>query len=155
MHTPVTTTTLSAAEVLELSTLAPLRSRLKKRRPVPASPKCKKIALPTLEGFIFEKVSRILYLEAKGNYTALHLVDGRQVLLSRSLGEMDCLLPEGRFVRIHRSFTIHLKHVVRYIRNKYGAVVLSNGATLNISPTYREAFMMAMSRYCYGFRFSP
>lgn len=144
---------LAPQDALELNDGALLQPRLRKHRySTPDAPKSKKLALPTLEGFVFEKISRILYLEAKGNYTALHLTDGRQLLLCRHLGDMDRLLPADRFVRIHRSFIVHLKHVARYIRNKHGAVVLSNGVTLNVSPNYRETFVAAMSRYFYGFQ---
>ncbi|MCS7035225.1 MAG: LytTR family DNA-binding domain-containing protein [Saprospiraceae bacterium] len=150
MFKPVITTV--AKDTPEPYNGAVLHPRLPRRRRIPRISKCKKLALPTLEGFVFEKMSRILYLEAQGNYTALHLSDGRQILLSRTLGDMDRLLPEDRFVRIHRSFIVHLKHVVRYIRNKHGSVVLSNGTTLNVSPNYRETFVVVMSRYFYGFQ---
>ncbi len=144
---------LAPQDALELNNGVLLQPCLRKHRhSTPDAARCKKLALPTLEGFVFEKISRILYLEAKGNYTALHLVDGRQLLLCRNLGDMDRLLPADRFVRIHRSFAAHLKHVVRYIRSKHGAVVLSNGVTLHVSPNYRETFVAAMGRYFYGFQ---
>lgn len=142
----------SKEDALELNDGALLQPRLRQHRRAPDAPKCKKLALPTLEGFVFEKINRILYLEAKGNYTSLHLIDGRQLLLCRHLGDMGRLLPADRFVRIHRSFIVHLKHVVRYVRTKHGAVVLSNGVTLNVSPNYRPTFVAAMSRYFYGFQ---
>ncbi len=117
-----------------------------------ASKRRKKIALPLVDGFVFEKLSHIVYLEADGNYAHIYLSDGRKMLLSRTLGDMSKILPEDAFVRIHRSFIVNLRHVARYIRNKYGSVVLSNGTVLNVSPHYRKAFVEAMSRYFCGFQ---
>ncbi len=113
--------------------------------------KSKKIALPTAEGFLFEKVKRIVYLEASGNYTTVHFAEGRPLLLSRTLGEMCRILPKERFFRIHRSYVVHLRHIVRYHREKHGSIELSNGKTLSISPNYRQAFLSALSDYFCGF----
>lgn len=128
-----------------------LQSRVRCTSSAKSSQSPKKVALPTMEGFLFEKVKRIVYLEASGNYTTVHFTEGRPLLLSRTLGEMSRLLPEERFVRIHRSYVVHLRHIVRYHRDKHGSVVLSNGKALNVSPNYRQAFLSAMSNYFYGF----
>jgi len=71
----------------------------------------KKIVLPTMEGLCFEKVRDIAYLEASGNYTLLHFTDKRQILVCRTLREVEQMLPGKAFARIHRSHTIHLKHI--------------------------------------------
>ncbi|MCK6695198.1 MAG: hypothetical protein L6Q97_24245, partial [Thermoanaerobaculia bacterium] len=53
-----------------------------------ASGKAGKIVLPTMEGMCFEKVKHIAYLEASGNYTVLHFLDGRQILVCKTLREV-------------------------------------------------------------------
>ncbi|MBL7808112.1 MAG: LytTR family transcriptional regulator [Saprospiraceae bacterium] len=106
-----------------------------------------KIALPTMEGICFEKVKHILYLEASGNYTALHFKDKRQVLVCKTLREVEKMLPETAFVRIHRSHSIHLKHLKKYTRGKGGHVLLPNGITLAVSIGQKELFMEQVKRY--------
>ncbi|MBX2890964.1 MAG: LytTR family transcriptional regulator [Saprospiraceae bacterium] len=107
----------------------------------------KKIVLPTMEGLCFEKVRNIAYLEASGNYTLLHFMDKRQILVCRTLREVEQMLPEKGFARIHRSHTIHLKHIKRYVRGKGGHVVLQNGVTLVVSAGQKDLFLNALRQY--------
>lgn len=106
-----------------------------------------KIVLPTMEGLCFEKVKHIAYLEANGNYTALHFSDKRQVLVCKTLREVELMLPENAFTRIHRSHTIHLRHIKKYVRGKGGHVMLQNGVTLSVSAGQKEHFMDSLRRF--------
>lgn len=107
----------------------------------------KKVVLPTMEGLCFEKVRDIAYLEASGNYTLLHFTDKRQILVCRTLREVEQMLPEKAFTRIHRSHTIHLKHIKKYVRGKGGHVVLQNGVTLVVSAGQKDLFLNALRQY--------
>jgi two-component system, LytTR family, response regulator len=107
----------------------------------------KKIMLPTLEGINFEKIKDILYLEASGNYTMLHFADGRQTLVCRSLCEIENKLPQQAFVRIHRSHTIHLHHLKKYVRGKGGHVVLQNGMALAVSTGQKDHFLQVLEDF--------
>jgi DNA-binding LytR/AlgR family response regulator len=107
----------------------------------------KKIMLPTMEGISFEKVKNILYLEASGNYTLIHFTDGRQALVCRSLCEIENKLPSNAFVRIHRSHTIHLNHLKKYVRGKGGHVVLNNGILLAVSSGQKDHFLQVLENY--------
>lgn len=107
----------------------------------------KKIVLPTMEGLCFEKVRDIAYLEASGNYTLLHFTDKRQILVCRTLREVEQMLSGKAFARIHRSHTIHLKHIKKYVRGKGGHVVLQNGVTLVVSAGQKDLFLNAMRQY--------
>ncbi|MBL7806135.1 MAG: LytTR family transcriptional regulator [Saprospiraceae bacterium] len=118
-------------------------------RPTPPAGKAGKIVLPTMEGLCFEKVKHIAYLEANGNYTVLHFTDGRQVLVCKTLGDVENLLPGAAFVRIHRSHTVHLRHLKKYVRGKGGHVLLQNGVTLTVSAGQKDDFMHAIKHY-YG-----
>ncbi|MGI9160470.1 MAG: LytR/AlgR family response regulator transcription factor [Saprospiraceae bacterium] len=102
---------------------------------------------PTLDGFCFEKIKRIAYLEANGNYTTLHFTDGRQTLVCKTLGDVERLLPRGDFARIHRSHTIHLRHLVKYMRGKGGQVTLKTGVTLTVASNRREDFLSALQQF--------
>lgn len=107
----------------------------------------KKIVLPTMEGLCFEKVRDIAYLEASGNYTLLHFTDKRQILVCRTLREVEQMLPDEVFARIHRSHTIHLKHIKKYVRGKGGHVVMQNGVTLVVSAGQKDLFLNSLRQY--------
>lgn len=104
-----------------------------------------KIALPTMEGISIEKVQHIICLEAKGNYTMIHFQDGKQLLVCKTLRDVEIILgPNGHFVRIHRSFTINLDRLVKYYKGKGGYVVMENGTSLDVSNTRKQDFMDAL-----------
>ena len=123
---------------------------VKLSRPLPndrLSGKAGKIALPTMEGMCFEKVKHLAYLEASGNYTVLHFTDARQVLVCKTLREVEQMLPAETFVRIHRSHTINLRHIKKYIRGKGGQVILQNGVALTVSAGQKDFFLDALKHY--------
>lgn len=119
----------------------------KERLPEGKSGKAGKILLPTMEGLCFEKVKHIAYLEASGNYTVLHFLDGRQILVCKTLREVEQMLPDTAFVRIHRSHAIHLRHIKKYVRGKGGHVVLQNSVTLTVSAGQKDSFLDALKQY--------
>lgn len=119
--------------------------------PKPASEQLRKIALPTMEGIHFERIQEITCLEAQGNYTLLYFSDKRQLLVCKTLQSIEQLLNNKlQFVRVHRSFTINLNHLERYIRGKGGYVILENGSHVNVSAGRKQAFLETVERYFGG-----
>lgn len=51
------------------------------------------------------EISAISYIEARGNYACIHC-DGRELLATQNLGQITGRLPAGKFLRIHRSYTV-------------------------------------------------
>ncbi|EDM35474.1 two-component response regulator [Pedobacter sp. BAL39] len=63
-------------------------------------------------------LDELLYIEASGNYTQLHL-NGNRLLSTRvPLNEMLSMLPPGRFVRVHRAFIVAKDKVSRYDKSQ-------------------------------------
>ena len=100
-----------------------------------------KIALPTLKGYQFVLVNDIVYCEADGTYCKIHLVDKAIFLVSRNLKELEGLLFEHHFFRIHRSFLINMNHAKEYIKGDGGQVLLSNNSLIPVSQRRRESFV--------------
>lgn len=67
--------------------------------------------------------------------------------MCKTLREMEVLLPERQFVRIHRSHTIHLRHLKKYTRGKGGQVLLQNGTALAVSAGQRDEFLVSLKNY--------
>ncbi len=108
----------------------------------------RKIALPTLEGIIFERTQQIICLEAQGNYTSILFANSRKLLVSKTLGELENMLNDGcRFVRIHRSSTINLDYLHKYIKGKGGYVIMENGDSIAVSNGKKQDFMEAIRIY--------
>ncbi len=103
-----------------------------------------KIALPTLDGLIFEEVCNIVYLEAQGNYTYIHLAGKKKMLVCKTLREVEEGIRTDSFVRVHRSFTVNMHLVTRYVKGKGGYVVMEDGSHINVSAGRKKSFMEAV-----------
>jgi two-component system LytT family response regulator len=106
-----------------------------------SSQKNHKIALPTLEGLLFINVSDIIYCESDGPYTKFFLKQPGKIMTSKHLKEYEDLLSEYNFFRIHKSYLVNLQEIQRYIRGDGGQLIMSNGASLNVSKQRKEEFM--------------
>ena len=101
-----------------------------------------------MEGIQFELVQHIVSLEAKGNYTSLYFTGGRQLLVCKTLMEIEEMLNNSvQFIRIHRSFTINLNKIVKYVRGKGGYVVMEDGSYRNVSNGKKDSFFGALRTY--------
>jgi len=108
----------------------------------------RKIALPTMEGINFERIQDIISLEAKGNYTMLYFTGKRKLLVCKTLRDMENQIHTGsQFVRIHRSYTINLNHLQKYIKGKGGYVIMDNGSMVNVSTGKKQNFLDALKAY--------
>jgi two-component system, LytTR family, response regulator len=105
------------------------------------------IALPTIEGLTFAPVNDIVGCTADGSYTRMHMLDKSEALLSKTLGDVEELLNEYDFFRIHHSTLINLKHVRKYIRGEGGEVVMSNGKSYLVARTRKTDFLNAFTRF--------
>ena len=99
-----------------------------------------KIALPTLDGLVFVKISDILYCEASSNYTQIFTAEGKY-LVSKTLKEYDDLLSDHNFFRIHNSYLININSIKKYVKGEGGYVVLNNDTSLDVSKRKKEAFL--------------
>ena len=132
----------TAETIIGLNSETALERKLRIERPQ------RKIALPTLEGIHFEKVKEIIRLEANGNYTFIHLVNDRKVLVSKTLAEVESKLRRHpRFVRVHRSNTINLDLLIKYTKGKGGYVEMENGMKIRVSAARKQDFLSTLERY--------
>lgn len=63
-------------------------------------------------------LSDILYVEALGNYVKIVRVSGGHVLTRTNLKAITDMLPDGAFLRIHRSYVISVPSVVSFTRTR-------------------------------------
>lgn len=103
--------------------------------------KPQKIALPTLKGYSFITVNDILYCEAEGTYCKICFKDKAPILISRNLKNMESLLDEYPFFRVHRSFIVNLNHVTEYVKGAGGELHLNNGKIIPVSQGRKEVFV--------------
>ena len=83
----------------------------------------------------------ILYLEATGNYVSFVLKD--KTVLSRStFAEVSSLLPQEKFVRVHRSYMVAVNKVTKIERSQ----VSLGRITIPVSDAYAQALTNAVKK---------
>ncbi|MEP7141504.1 MAG: LytTR family DNA-binding domain-containing protein [Ferruginibacter sp.] len=100
-----------------------------------------KIALPQREGYEFIDVSSIIYCQAEGAYAKVFIKDKKMLLISRTLGDVEELLPPEIFQRIHHSTLINITYIAQFLRTDGGYVVLKNGEKFSVSKAKKEMLM--------------
>jgi two-component system LytT family response regulator len=106
-----------------------------------------KIAIPSVEGYELMLVEQIMFCVADDNYTHLHLKNKKKITASRTLKEIGFQLESfPSFVRVHHSYIVNLNEVVRYSRGEGGHLLMSDGSTINVSRSRKEALLKHFER---------
>lgn len=104
------------------------------------------IALSSSEGFVFIKLSDLIYCKGDGAYTYFFLRNDEKITVSKNIGEFEPLLSPRGFFRVHKSYLINLSEMKRYVRGEGGYVVMSNGQSVDVSKRRKEAFLATLTR---------
>lgn len=100
----------------------------------------KKIVVNTDGKLLFLDNDDVLYAESDGNYSTLYLSDGRRIVLTKKLKEIDELLPPETFFRIHNSYIINLEKIKEYLKTD-GYVVLESNHKIPVSRKKKSDFL--------------
>jgi two-component system LytT family response regulator len=91
-------------------------------------------------GFLSVSSGDIDWIEAQGNYVALH-AGSETHLLRETLQAMEQRLDSGRFARVRRTAIVNLERVAAlqpWERDEH-VLVLKNGVRIGVGPSYRSA----------------
>jgi two-component system LytT family response regulator len=111
----------------------------------PAAP-ISKIALPTMEGLQMILIDSILYCESDDNYTTIISRGNKKWMVSRTLKEVEEMLEDHSFVRVHRSFLVNLNEIEKYIKGEGGYLIMSDGSTIDVSRSKKEVLLKKLLR---------
>ncbi|MDC6390912.1 LytTR family DNA-binding domain-containing protein [Maribacter sp. PR1] len=100
----------------------------------------KRITLNTDGKLLFLESDEILYAESDGNYSTIFLVDGQKIVLTKKLKEVNTLLPEDAFFRIHNSYIINLNKIKEFLKTD-GYVVLKSNHKIPVSRQKKSDFL--------------
>ncbi len=106
-----------------------------------------KIAMPTMEGLQMIPVDSIISCESDSNYTILLLKNNKKIVVSRTLKEIDELLEEHSFVRVHRCYLANLNEVEKYVKGEGGYLVMSDGTTIDVARNKKEVLLKKLLPY--------
>lgn len=105
-----------------------------------------KIILKDSETVYLVAVKDIIRCESETNYTRFYLIDGRVLMVSKTLKEYDTLFEGLSFFRAHQSHLINLLHFDRYEKKDGGTLFMKDGSALPVAVRKKEALMAALER---------
>tara|TARA_R110002167_G_scaffold108803_4_gene277711 strand:- start:698 stop:1432 length:735 start_codon:yes stop_codon:yes gene_type:complete len=100
----------------------------------------KRITINTDGKLLFLESDEILYAESDGNYSTLYLVDGQKIVLTKKLKEVNELLPQDSFFRIHNSYIINLHKIKEFLKTD-GYVILKSNHKIPVSRQKKSDFL--------------
>ncbi|MGN6615644.1 MAG: LytR/AlgR family response regulator transcription factor [Ilyomonas sp.] len=99
-----------------------------------------KIVVHVADGYDIVDINNIIFIEALDSYTKLKLINNVSYVASRSLKDFEELLSEKGFYRVHKSYLINLRHMVKIVKGVSASVVMSNGVQVPVSARKKDVF---------------
>ncbi len=100
----------------------------------------KKITINTDGKLIFVESDSIVYVESEGNYSTLFLDDNSKMVLTKKLKEVNQLLPNSMFFRIHNSYIVNLNKIKEFYKSE-GYVIMSSNHKIPVARQRKSGFL--------------
>lgn len=96
-----------------------------------------RIPFSVQSGIEFILPNEITHVKGENNYSVLHFVSGKKLMVSKTLKWVEDSLSNYSFLRIHKSHLINLQHIVRYVKTDGGYIEMLGGEQLSVSRAKR------------------
>lgn len=100
----------------------------------------KKITINTDGKLLFIDVDDIILVESDGNYSTLILENAQKLVITKKLKEVNTILPDHYFFRIHNSYIINLNKVKAFVKND-GYVIMSSNHKIPVARQRKSDFL--------------
>jgi two-component system LytT family response regulator len=97
------------------------------------SPEKRKLSLATTEKIHIVDVGTIIRCESDNYYTHFYFTDGKHLLISKTLKEIETMLEEDEFIRPHKSHLINIKFIQNFNRSDASFLTLTDGTQIPVS----------------------
>ena len=84
----------------------------------------------------------IIYIESYSDYIKIHLTN-ETIVTRETISAIEAKLPKQRFLRIHRSYIISLKHISSFTNEE----ITINNTALTISRSYKKQVLKILESY--------
>jgi two-component system, LytTR family, response regulator len=105
-----------------------------------------RLALSTVQGILFIKISDIIRVEALGNYSAFYLADREKIVISKTLKEYEQILLKHNFFRISRSCIVNSELIIEYKHEDGGIAELQDGSRVSVGPHRKQELITLLSK---------
>jgi len=105
-----------------------------------------RLVLPANNGLIFIRLNTLVWLEANNNYTNIYLNNNQKILVTKTLGEFENMLPPESFSRVHHSFIVNHDFIKKYQTGRGGYLEMEGGYIIEVSVRKKELFLSKFIR---------
>jgi two-component system, LytTR family, response regulator len=106
----------------------------------------KKIALNTNTGYEIVNMFDIEYLEAESAYTHIYLSNGKKFTCSKTLKDIEEVLPKTIFFRCHRTYNININKISKLLKQDGIQVLMNIGTLIDVAVRKKDDFMALFNR---------
>ncbi|MGS2727510.1 LytR/AlgR family response regulator transcription factor [Psychroserpens sp. BH13MA-6] len=100
----------------------------------------KKITINTDGKLIFLNIEDILFVESDGNYSTIVTNNNQNIVITKKLKEVDAILPDHYFFRIHNSFIVNLNKIKEFIKSE-GYVIMESNHKIPVARQRKSDFL--------------
>lgn len=91
-------------------------------------------------------LDNIVFCQSDSNYTVIHMADGKSMMLSKTLKQVEQLIEHPDFFRVQNSYLVNLYHIKEYIRGEGGDLIMSNGKAVRVSRAKKEELLKLLMK---------
>ena len=106
-----------------------------------------RIALPTMEGLQMVAINSIISCASDGNYTIFFMKDKQKLIISRPLKEVEEMLEDYLFLRVHNSYIANLNEISKYVKGEGSYLIMTDGSTVDVSRSRKELMLKKLQPY--------
>lgn len=99
------------------------------------------LSISTPKGLMFVNKEDVIYIKADGRYSELYCKDDQRYTVCKNIGEYEEELSKDFFFRVHKSYLINCKHVVKINSTDGGFVEMNNKSEIEISKRKKAEFL--------------
>jgi len=106
-----------------------------------------KIAVPSVDGYVFINSNDIIYCEADLKYTNIYTTNNERIVSSKNLGEFEeLLLGNVLFFRCHKSYLVNVDFVKKFIKLD-SQVLMLNNKLIDVSSRKKDGFLKLFDKF--------
>lgn len=93
----------------------------------------KNVIVHVEDGFIIENTNNIEYCIANQSYTIIVTLAKKEILVSKSLKQVEELISDKFFYRTHKSYLVNIHYIKKFVRSTESYVILQSGTRVPVS----------------------
>lgn len=100
-----------------------------------------RLALHTQDKIHIVSINDILRCESNVNYTEFYFINGKKLLVTKTLKDFEDLLNDQGFYRVHQSHLVNTKFIKEFVKTDGGYLIMTDGSNVPVSTRKRPEVM--------------